>query len=129
MTNRLLGSVAVCMVLVAAAFSQVGTDSDEKLASDFWTWRARTAQYTSDDVTRMERPLGVVRDWSTAAVNKQREELARFEARWKNQGNWNSAVPKQVDHRLIGSALARVRWELDILKRWQRKRTFIWSRR
>jgi hypothetical protein len=29
-------------------------------------------------------------------------------------------VPQQVDHRLIGSSLARVHWELDILRRWQR---------
>jgi hypothetical protein len=35
-----------------------------------------------------------------------------------------SPVTQQVDHRLIGSALARVRWELDILKRWQRDPSF-----
>jgi hypothetical protein len=29
-------------------------------------------------------------------------------------------VSQQVDHRLLGSALARVHWELDILRRWQR---------
>jgi hypothetical protein len=33
-------------------------------------------------------------------------------------------VPRQVDHRLIGSALARVRWELDLNPRWKRDPTF-----
>jgi hypothetical protein len=47
----------------------------EKLAFGFWAWRARSGQYTSDDVPRMERPLG--------GVEKQRKELAEFEERWR----------------------------------------------
>ncbi len=31
---------------------------------------------------------------------------------------------QQVDYRLIGSALARVHWELDVNRRWQRDPTF-----
>jgi len=77
MLKRLLALVAVCVVLVAGSFSQRVADSDEKLAADFWAWRARSGPYTSDDVPRMERPLGVVRDWSVDGVEKQRKELAR----------------------------------------------------
>ena len=33
-------------------------------------------------------------------------------------------IPQQVDYRLIGSALARVRWELDINPRWKRDPNF-----
>ena len=33
-------------------------------------------------------------------------------------------VAQQVDYRLIGSAIARVRWELDVNPRWQRDPTF-----
>src|ERR1700690_995212 len=124
MSKQLQTLLAVCLVLVAAGFSQRAADSDEKLASDFWVWRARNGQYTSDDVLRMERPLGVARDWSIAGVEKQRKELAAFEERWKNQDDRMAPVSQQVDHRLIGSALARVRWELDILKRWQRDPNF-----
>ena len=119
-----LTMLAVCMVLVAAGFAQPAADSDEKLASDFWAWRARSGQYTSDDVLRMERPLGVVRDWSAAGVEHQRKELEAFEERWRKQDDRTAPVWRQVDHRLIGSALARVRWELDILKRWQRDPNF-----
>jgi hypothetical protein len=124
MTKRVQAFIAVCVFLVTTGFSQPAADSDQKLASDFWAWRARTGQYTGDDVTRMERPLGVVRDWSAANIKKQRSELAAFEERWRQQDNPESSVSQQVDHRLIGSALARVHWELGILKRWQRDPNF-----
>jgi hypothetical protein len=112
------------MVLVASGFAQRSGDSDENLASDFWSWRARYGQYTGDDVTRMERPRGVVRDWSAASVEKQRKELATFDERWQKLNDSTAPVHQQVDHLLIGSGLARVHWELDILKRWQRDPNF-----
>ena len=34
------------------------------------------------------------------------------------------SVPLQVDYRLLGSALARVRWELDVLQGWRRNPRF-----
>jgi uncharacterized protein (DUF885 family) len=124
MSKRVQTLIAVCVFLVATGFSQPAADSDQKLGSDFWAWRARTGQYTGDDVTRMERPLSIVRDWSAGSVEKQRAELAEFEDRWRRQDNPKAPVSQQVDHRLIDSALARVRWELDILKRWQRDPNF-----
>ena len=33
-------------------------------------------------------------------------------------------MARQVDYRLMGSALSRVRWELDINPRWKRDPTF-----
>jgi len=68
------------VVLVASGFAQQPGDSDEKLASDFWSWLARYGQYTGEDVTRTERPRGVARDWSAMSVAKQRKKLANF--RW-----------------------------------------------
>ncbi len=122
--NRQRASFALCMVLVASGFAQRSGDSDEKLASDFWLWRARYGQYTGDDVTRMERPRGVVRDWSATSVEKQRKELATFDERWRKLNDSTVPVHQQVDHSLIGSGLARVHWELNILKRWQRDPNF-----
>ena len=46
-------------------------DQLQKLADDFWTWRAKNAPFTGDDVNRMERPGGT-RDWSAAAIEKRR---------------------------------------------------------
>src|SRR5205085_10860385 len=82
----------------------------EKLAGDFWNWRAKYAPFTGDDVNRIERPDGT-RDWSRTAIDKHRKELAEFEARWKKIDSSGWPIPKQVDYRLIGSALTRVRWE------------------
>jgi len=50
--------------------------------------------------------------------------LAGFETRWKHldAGKW--PIAQQVDYRLMGSALSRVRWELDFNRRWQRDPTF-----
>jgi hypothetical protein len=122
--NQRLALSALCMVLVASGFAQQSGDSNERLGSDFWSWRARYGQYTSDDVNRMERPMGAVRDWSATSVEKQRKELAAFDERWKKLNDSTAPVHQQVDHWLIGSALARVHWELDILKRWQRDPNF-----
>ncbi len=78
-----------------------------------------------------------MRDWSRASVDKRRKDLGQFEARLKPQrkpkqldsATWTRAdsgwpIAKQVDYKLIGSALARVRWELDINPRWKRDPTF-----
>src|SRR5206468_215648 len=102
---------------------QTQADSLDKLADDFWTWRAQYAPFTDDDVNRMERPGGT-RDWSAAAIDRQRKDLGEFEARWKKIDIKDWPIPKQVDYRLIGSALSRVRWELDINPRWKRDPNF-----
>ncbi len=111
------------LVLSAVSFAQTGTDSLDKLASDFWTWRARYRPFTFDDVPRMEHAPGM-RDWSSSAIAKQRADLAKFERRWKTLRTDAAPIGQRVDCRLIGSALARVRWELDINPRWQRDPAF-----
>jgi uncharacterized protein (DUF885 family) len=98
-------------------------DSLEQLADDFWAWRAKYAPFTGDDVNRIERPGGM-RDWSQASIEQRRKDLAGFGERWKklNPAQW--PIPKQVDYKLVGSALSRVRWELDINPRWKRDPNF-----
>ena len=59
-----------------------GDDQLQKLAQDFWNWRARYSPFTADDVNRIERPGGT-RDWSDAAIEQRRADLKQFEARWK----------------------------------------------
>jgi uncharacterized protein (DUF885 family) len=116
-------TVFLLSFLALSANSQPQADSLDKLADDFWAWRAKYAPFTGDDVNRIERPGGM-RDWSRASIEKQRKDLAEFEARWKRINPTQWAVPQQVDYRLIGSALARVRWELDINPRWKRDPNF-----
>lgn len=108
---------------VATSFAQSPPDAPlQQLAADFWTWRAQYAPFTGDDVNRIERPGGM-RDWSRASIEKRRADVAQFEQRWKAI-DLDGAIPQQVDYRLIGSALARVHWELDVNPRWRRDPTF-----
>src|SRR5438874_1879188 len=116
---------AILFVVVVAIEPVHAQQSDplDKLAADFWTWRARYAPFTGDDVNRIERPGGL-RDWSRAKIDNQRKELDEFEARWKKIDSHAWPIARQVDYRLIGSALSRVRWELDINSSWRRDPTF-----
>ena len=111
------------LVTVLLVHASAATEALDKLANDFWAWRAKRAPFTGDDVNRLERPGGT-RDWSRASIENQRKELAEFEARWKKLDPTQWAIPEQVDYRLIGSALARVRWELDINPSWKRDPNF-----
>jgi uncharacterized protein (DUF885 family) len=111
------------LIAVMLANASAAPASLDKLANDFWAWRAKYAPFTGDDVNRIERPGGT-RDWSRASIDKQRKDLAGFEARWKKLDASSWSIPQQVDYRLIGSALARVRWELEINPRWKRDPTF-----
>jgi uncharacterized protein (DUF885 family) len=109
--------------LALSTSGQTQADSLDKLATDFWAWRAKYAPFTGDDVNRIERPGGVC-DWSRAQIDNQRKDLAEFEARWKKLDATGWPIPKRVDYRLIGSALSRGRWELDVNPRWKRDPNF-----
>jgi uncharacterized protein (DUF885 family) len=111
------------LLLSAISFAQAKTDPLDQLASEFWTWRAEYRPFTFDDVPRMEHAAGM-RDWSAAAVAKQRADLAAFEHRWNAMRTAGWPVGRLMDYRLMGSAIARVRWELDVNPRWQRDPAF-----
>jgi uncharacterized protein (DUF885 family) len=110
-------------VTVLLVNASTATESLNNLANDFWAWRAKYAPFTGDDVNRIERPGGI-RDWSRARIDRQRKDLAEFETRCKKLDPTSWPITQQVDYRLIGSALARVRWELDINPRWKRDPNF-----
>src|SRR5579872_2499323 len=95
-------------------------DSLQRLARDFWAWRAAGQPVSSDDIPRVARPSGWAPDWSAPAVAARRRDLARFESRWRALASPGRPVAERVDHRLLGSALARVRWELDGVRLWRR---------
>src|SRR5438128_11378871 len=113
----------ILLIAAAAPLRAQDTASLDKLADDFWTWRARYAPFNGDDVPRVERPGGM-RDWSRASIDNRRKDLTEFEARWKKIDANKWPIAKQVDYRLIGSALSRVRWELDVNPGWRRDPTF-----
>lgn len=120
---RRLFLVFLLFLFPALSLAQEKTDALNQLSSDFWAWRAKYRPFSGDDIPRLERPGGL-RDWSTKAIAQQRQDLAGFERRWAAMGTANWPIARRVDYRLMGSAISRVRWELDVNPRWQRDPTF-----
>jgi uncharacterized protein (DUF885 family) len=103
-----------------SAIAPASADGLDELARDFWVWRATEQPLSGDDIPRIDRPADWVPEWSQAAVAQRRQALAAFEDRWRRLDTSGWPISPQVDYRLIGSALARVRWELDVTRGWQR---------
>ncbi len=120
-----LGIAMGCTLLSAPlrAQSKNSPDSLNALASNFWQWRARYQPFSQDDIPRIERPSGV-RDWSADSIARQLAALEEFEKQYRQIDPTAWDMPRQVDYRLIGSALARVRWELEINPRWRKDPSF-----
>src|SRR5258706_4030709 len=108
------------MILAPAVHADVLDD----LARDFWAWRASEMPVSTDDIPRLERPAGWVPDWSPAAVASYRKQVGEFDLRWKAVDASKWPVARQVNYRLIGSAIARAHWELEILSSWRRNPNF-----
>ncbi|MGH9547509.1 MAG: DUF885 family protein [Terriglobales bacterium] len=98
----------------------------QQLSSDFWTWRAAEQPFSGDDIPRLERPAGWAGDWSASTVAKRRAQLTVFENRWRQlrKDFRDSSRAETVDYLLVGSAIARARWELDYVRGWQRNPWF-----
>ena len=115
----LIGAIALMLAATPAV-----ADPFDDLARDVWTWRAATQPSSGDDIPRIDRPEGWLPDWSPAAVTARRTALSQFAARHAALDPTAWPVPRQVDYRLIGSLLARVRWELDGAPAWRRDPAF-----
>jgi hypothetical protein len=116
--------VAILSLLVAHSVL-VRADSVTELSDSFWQWRAQEQPFSNDDIPRIERPAGLVVDWSPQTIQQRVKDLDAFERRWEALAPPPATpVHEQVDYRLLGSAVARVRWELSIEKSWKRNPEF-----
>jgi hypothetical protein len=94
------------------------------LAEEFWAWRVAAQPDSSDDITRVERPPGWVADWSAATIAGRREAAREFAGRYAALDLAAAPLTEQVDGRLLGSAIARAHWELELLRGWERNPGF-----
>jgi hypothetical protein len=115
---------AMLLAAPVAAVPAAAQPAVQQLGADFWAWRGTTQPASSDDIPRIVRPAGWLPDWSPAAVAAQRQQLAAFEARWKALERAPQSIGEKVDYRLVGSALARVHWEMDHIAAWRRQPHF-----
>jgi len=108
---------------VALALGASAPEAQEKLGEDFWQWRAATQPASPDDIPRLARPAGWAPDWSAPSIARRRSTLAQLEKRFRALPvSTETAV--EVDRRLLGSALARVHWELVRNPVWRRSPSF-----
>lgn len=119
---RLTTFLATVLLIILVPESRAETL--QNFAKDFWAWRAREQPFSTDDIPRLDRPADLAIDWSPRAVDRYREQLESFNARYVKLSDPAAPIAQQVDYRLMGSALARVHWELDIDARWQRDPSF-----
>jgi hypothetical protein len=112
----------IALVLAVVATASPPCPPFEEVAARVWEFRARTMPFSADDIPRMERPAGMVRSWSRATVDQQRVQVGALATCLKVATADEAAWPlaRRVDVRLIRSALARVHWELDVNRRWER---------
>src|ERR1700716_2851133 len=96
----------------------------EKLAEEFWTWRLAPVPDSRDDLPRVERPPGWLPDWSAGAIADRLRTLAELTRRHRDLDLSAEPVGVQVDGRLLGSALAKVHWELELVRGWERHPEF-----
>jgi uncharacterized protein (DUF885 family) len=100
-------------------------DSMAELSDSFWQWRAQEQPFSDDDIPRIERPTDLIVDWSPQTIAQRLQQLDVFEQRWKALApSAQTSIHDQVDYRLLGSAVARVRWELSIEQSWKRNPQF-----
>jgi len=96
----------------------------QRLAEEFWSWRSAQQPRSRDDILRLERPAGWLPDWGPEAVSGYYKQLSAFEDAHRSINVAAAPVEIVVDHALLGSALARVRFELDVLRNWRRQPSF-----
>lgn len=116
-------SAVLCLAssVASAEFQRSQLDG---LSEAFWKWRATEQPFTNDDIPRIERTDDFAVDWSPEAVKGYHSKVAAFEKQWRSLDRKSASVADQIDYRLLGSAIARVYWELDVMPMWRENPNF-----
>jgi uncharacterized protein (DUF885 family) len=119
-----LATSALALGFTAQLSAQTAEAKVQTLSEKFWDWRATEQPFTNDDIPRLPRPAGYVSHWSAKDVAGYQARIVAFEKEWRALDVSTAPVPVQVDYRLIGSAIARVRFELEVIPDWKRNPFF-----
>jgi hypothetical protein len=118
-------AILACVLFVPSSSSAQTPDAKvQALSERFWTWRATEQPFTNDDIPRLDRAAGFVSRWSAEDVVNYQARIKAFDEEWRALDVSSAPVPLQVDYRLIGSAIARVYWELQVIPDWKRNPFF-----
>ena len=91
-------------------------DSLQKLANEFFTWRAITQPATSDDINRVERPDGWAPNYSKTAIEESIQKYNNYKSKLFDISQVNWTRSDSVDFLLVRSAIESINLEINILK-------------
>jgi len=106
--------VSLFLLITTNVFAQYNPGI-QKLAKDFFKWRAITQPSTGDDILRVERPDKWVPDFSQTALKDNRDKYLEYRYKLENLPRENWTLTDSVDYLLLHSAIERVNWELNVL--------------
>lgn len=91
-----------------------------QLAEEFYGWLDANRPVEPFAVIRRPRPPGWSPDWSQKAVQQRKVEYLQFQGRLKALDTLGYDTADRIDALLLGAAIERVHWQLEVLARWRR---------
>ncbi len=87
------------------------------LSQEFRTWLQRNGPVEPFASNRLRRPPDWQPDWSQSAIQARKSDYLRFQARLDALAPETMETPDRVDAALLGAAMERVHWQLEVLDR------------
>lgn len=124
-SSRLLTAALLCIlpVLLFAQEVNEATPAPQanpaliQLSQAFQTWLNRNGAVEPFVATRLQRPADWAPDWSRTAIQARKTEYLQFQARLDAIAPDSLDTADQVDAALLGAAMERVHWQLEVLDR------------
>lgn len=91
-----------------------------ELAEEFYAWLDAHRPVEPFAVVRARRPPGWSPDWSMTAVQQRKVEYLQFQGRVKSLNTLDYDTADRIDAHLLGAAMERVHWQLEVLASWRR---------
>jgi hypothetical protein len=103
----------------------MSADDVAALGKRVWAWKDLGAFRSADDIPRIAHDPLWLPVFDAEAIAWKLGELNGLRSEWTALDVSNEPVSVQVDYRLIGSALARAWWDMDVMRAWERDAHFL----